>query len=63
LNAELERERHIESGHPADDEPFVEPRRAPARTARAASVEPRTPADDTPVSSRPAIRWRGASRT
>jgi membrane protein len=29
FNAELERARVIEAGHPADDEPFVEPRRAP----------------------------------
>jgi membrane protein len=29
LNAELERARVIEAGHPADKEPFVEPRRAP----------------------------------
>jgi membrane protein len=29
LNAELERARVIEAGHPADEEPFVEPRRAP----------------------------------
>jgi membrane protein len=28
LNAEIERGRRIEAGHPADDEPFVEPRRA-----------------------------------
>jgi membrane protein len=28
LNAELERGRHIEAGHPADQEPYVEPRRA-----------------------------------
>lgn len=28
-NAELERGRRIEGGHPADKEPFVEPRRAP----------------------------------
>ena len=26
FNAELERERRIEGGHPADIEPFVEPR-------------------------------------
>ena len=34
FNAELERARVIETGHPADEEPFVEPRRAPkpART-------------------------------
>jgi len=31
LNAEIAREHHIEAGHPADDEPFVEPRRTPAR--------------------------------
>jgi len=29
FNAELERARVIEAGHPADHEPFVEPRRAP----------------------------------
>jgi len=29
LNAELERGRQIEAGHPADREPFVEPRKAP----------------------------------
>ena len=29
LNAELERGRRIAGGHPADKEPFVEPRRAP----------------------------------
>ena len=29
FNAELERARMIEAGHPADKEPFVEPRRAP----------------------------------
>ena len=29
FNAELERARVIEAGHPADEEPFVEPRRAP----------------------------------
>ncbi len=29
LNAELERARVMEAGHPADKEPFVEPRRAP----------------------------------
>jgi membrane protein len=29
LNAELERGRRIEAGHPADEEPFVEPRREP----------------------------------
>jgi len=34
FNAELERGRLIEAGHPAEEEPFVEPRRAPksART-------------------------------
>ena len=36
LNAELERERHIEDGHPADEEPFVEPRRTPASASAAA---------------------------
>ena len=30
LNAELERERRMALGHPPDEEPFVEPRRAPA---------------------------------
>jgi membrane protein len=29
LNAELERARVIEIGHPPDEEPFVEPRREP----------------------------------
>ena len=29
LNAELARERVIEAGHPADEEPFLEPRRPP----------------------------------
>jgi membrane protein len=29
LNAELAREREIEAGHPADEEPFLEPRRPP----------------------------------
>ncbi|MBV9916897.1 MAG: YihY/virulence factor BrkB family protein [Solirubrobacterales bacterium] len=29
LNAEIERGRQIEAGHPADEEPFVEPRRQP----------------------------------
>jgi len=29
FNAELERARLIEAGHPAEKEPFVEPRRAP----------------------------------
>src|SRR5947209_1960231 len=29
LNAEIERGRQIEAGHPADREPFVEPRKAP----------------------------------
>jgi membrane protein len=33
LNAELARERVIEAGHPADEEPCLEPRRAP-RPAR-----------------------------
>jgi membrane protein len=28
-NAEIERARVIESGHPADEEPFVQPRKAP----------------------------------
>ena len=53
LNAEIAREHHIEAGHPADDEPFVEPRRAPATPAGASSG----------LSSRPAIRRRGASRS
>ena len=34
FNAELERGRRIEAGQPADEEPFVEPRREPARAAR-----------------------------
>ena len=34
LNAELERARVIEAGHPADEEPFVEPRRAPKAARR-----------------------------
>ena len=63
LNAEIERERHIAAGHPADVEPFVEPRRAPATPAGVGSVETRAPADTVPASSRPAIRWRGASHT
>jgi membrane protein len=29
LNAELERGRQLEAGHPADEEPFVEPRKRP----------------------------------
>jgi membrane protein len=29
VNAELQRGRRIEAGHPADEEPFVEPRQAP----------------------------------
>jgi membrane protein len=29
FNAELERGRQIEAGHPGDREPFVEPRKAP----------------------------------
>ncbi len=33
FNAELERARVIEAGHPADEEPFVEPRRAPKAAA------------------------------
>ena len=36
LNAELERGRQIEAGHPADREPFVEPRREPKRSRQAA---------------------------
>jgi membrane protein len=32
LNAELTRGRQIEAGHPADEEPFVEPRRRPKGT-------------------------------
>jgi membrane protein len=35
LNAELERGRRIEAGHPADEEPFVEPRRRPKGQRRA----------------------------
>ena len=34
FNAELERARLIEAGHPADEEPFVEPRRAPKPAVR-----------------------------
>jgi membrane protein len=34
FNAELERGRLIEAGHPAEDEPFVEPRRAPKPASR-----------------------------
>jgi membrane protein len=34
FNAELERARVIETGHPADEEPFVEPRRAPKPATR-----------------------------
>ncbi|HTT30226.1 MAG TPA: YihY/virulence factor BrkB family protein [Solirubrobacteraceae bacterium] len=34
FNAELERGRRIEAGQPADEEPFVEPRREPARATR-----------------------------
>jgi membrane protein len=34
FNAELQRGRLIEAGHPADEEPFVEPRRAPKTAAR-----------------------------
>jgi membrane protein len=34
FNAELERARVIEAGHPADEEPFVEPRRAPKPAQR-----------------------------
>ena len=30
LNAELERQRHIEAGHPVDDEPYLPPRDDPA---------------------------------
>lgn len=33
LNAELERGRRIQAGHPVDREPFVEPRRSPKATA------------------------------
>jgi len=35
FNAELERGRRIEAGQPADEEPFVEPRREPREAARA----------------------------
>ena len=52
LNAELERGRHIAAGNPPDQEPFVEPRRAPA-----------TPAGATPPSARHATRRPGASRS
>jgi membrane protein len=34
FNAELERARVIEAGHPADEEPFVEPRKAPKPARR-----------------------------
>ncbi len=34
FNAELTRARVIEAGHPADEEPFVEPRRAPKPASR-----------------------------
>jgi membrane protein len=34
LNAELERGRQIEAGHPADEEPFVEPRKRPKNMPR-----------------------------
>jgi membrane protein len=34
FNAELERGRRIEAGHPADEEPFVDPRRRPRSKAR-----------------------------
>ena len=33
FNAELARARVIEAGHPADEEPFLEPRRRPSRRA------------------------------
>jgi membrane protein len=39
-NAELERGRQIEAGHPADREPFVEPRKAP-KGARGSTESPR----------------------
>jgi membrane protein len=35
LNAEIERGRQIEAGHPPDEEPFVEPRRRPKGRRRA----------------------------
>jgi membrane protein len=34
LNAEIERGRRIEAGHPADEEPFVEPRKRPKESRR-----------------------------
>jgi membrane protein len=34
FNAEIERGRRIEAGHPADEEPFVDPRRRPKAKAR-----------------------------
>jgi membrane protein len=40
-NAEIERARQMEAGHPADSEPFVEPRRAP-KDARAQSESENT---------------------
>ena len=38
LNAELERGRQIEAGHPAEQEPFVEPRRQPKRRRQEVSA-------------------------
>jgi membrane protein len=37
-NAEIERARQIESGHPAEREPFVEPRRMPKPQRRRQEV-------------------------
>jgi membrane protein len=34
FNAEIERGRRIEAGHPADEEPFVEPRRSSKMRSR-----------------------------
>ena len=56
LNAEIEREHHIEAGHPADDEPFVEPRRSPAGTAAV------SPAGTAGRTSQPAPRDSAARR-
>src|SRR5437588_9399881 len=41
LNAELERGRQIEAGHRPDQEPFVEPRRAPKRRRQEVGASPR----------------------
>jgi membrane protein len=50
VNAELERERQIAAGHPADREPFLEPRDAPSKEAR------RSPAPTSPGVHR-RFRW------